>query len=168
MPGSLGIADVRRLWPEVLDRVKDLRRFTWAMLSQNAQVVSLDGDTLTLALVNAGARDSFVGSGSDDVVKRALHDVLGVTWRVDPVVDPSVDPSADAASAPPKPKAAPPRNASADSVRAAMRDTPAAAPEDPDASAHPDDPVVDSGADDPEDLLTRELGAQVIDDRSGD
>jgi hypothetical protein len=39
--------------------------------------------------------------------------------------------------------------------------------DDPDAAADPDDPVVDTG-DDPEMLLSRELGAQVIDDQSGD
>jgi DNA polymerase-3 subunit gamma/tau len=48
-----------------------------------------------------------------------------------------------------------------------MRDTQTGSvPDDPDAAAHPDDPVVD--ADGPEQLLSRELGAQVIDDRSGD
>ena len=70
IPGSLGIADVRRLWPGVLDRVKEMRRLPWVMLSQNAQVVSLDDDTLTLALVNAGARDSFASRGSIEYVQR--------------------------------------------------------------------------------------------------
>jgi DNA polymerase-3 subunit gamma/tau len=172
IPGSLGIADVRRLWPGVLDRVKELRRFTWVMLSQNAQVVSLEDDTLTLALVNAGARDSFVSSGSHEYVQQALHDVLGVTWRIDHIVDPTADParneaaSADAA----EPDASSPERRgvkSPDAVRDAMNDKQSgAATDDPDAGAHPDDPVVD--ADGPEQLLSRELGAQVIDDRSGD
>ena len=38
------IADVRRLWPEVLDKIRELRRFAWVMLSQNAQVMAFDGD----------------------------------------------------------------------------------------------------------------------------
>ncbi len=176
IPGSLGIADVRRLWPGVLDRVKELRRFTWVMLSQNAQVVSLDGDTLTLALVNAGARDSFVSSGSHEYVQQALHDVLGVTWRIDHIVDPTADPARNEAPSAEQaqPDAEPPAAGtverrgvkSPETVRDAMRDTSQAAPDDPDAAAHPDDPVVD--ADGPEQLLSRELGAQVIDDRSGD
>ncbi len=168
IPGSLGIADVRRLWPGVLDRVKELRRFTWVMLSQNAQVVSLDDDTLTLALVNAGARDSFVGGDSLEYVQKALHDVLGVTWRIDAIVDPSADPSRNQPAAEPS-KAAEARGVtSPDSVRDAMqRPTDESGPENPDDAAHPDDPVVDTG-DDPEQLLSRELGAKVIDERPGD
>ena len=171
IPGSLGIADVRRLWPGVLDRVKELRRFTWVMLSQNAQVVSLEGDTLTLALVNAGARDSFVSSGSHEYVQQALHDVLGVTWRIDHIVDPTADPSrneaAGAGEQPEAPTADRRGVKSPDAVREAMNDKqPGPAIDDPDAGAHPDDPVVDS--DGPEQLLSRELGAKVIDDRSGD
>jgi DNA polymerase-3 subunit gamma/tau len=37
--------------------------------------------------------------------------------------------------------------------------------DDPDAAAHPDDPVLDSGLD-PEQLLAAELGAKVIDENS--
>jgi DNA polymerase-3 subunit gamma/tau len=176
IPGSLGIADVRRLWPGVLDRVKELRRFTWVMLSQNAQVVSLEDDTLTLALVNAGARDSFVSSGSHEYVQQALHDVLGVTWRIDHIVDPTADPARNEAPSadPAKPDAelpdagTPERRGvkSPDTVRDAMRDTQPGPATDPDDAAHPDDPVVDG--DGPEQLLSRELGAQVIDDSSGD
>ena len=171
IPGSLGIADVRRLWPGVLDRVKELRRFTWVMLSQNAQVVSLEDDTLTLALVNAGARDSFVSSGSHEYVQQALHDVLGVTWQIDHIVDPTADPSRNEApaadAAEPDTETADRRGVkSPDTVRDAMNDTEPASADDPDDAAHPDDPVVD--ADGPEQLLSRELGAQVIDDSSGD
>jgi len=179
IPGSLGIADVRRLWPGVLDRVKELRRFTWVMLSQNAQVVSLENDTLTLALVNAGARDSFVSSKSHEYVQQALHDVLGVTWQIDHIVDPTADPArnqAPSAETPENLDTAPPAAdesgsrgvKSPDSVRDAMRDTQPGVADDPDADAHPDDPVVDGDADGPEQLLSRELGAQVIDDQSGD
>ena len=168
IPGSLGIADVRRLWPGVLDHVRELKRFTWVMLSQNAQVVSLENDTLTLALVNAGARDSFVSSKSDEVVQRALHDVLGVTWRIEYIVDPTANPARNQAPAAEKTDRAPGVR-SPDSVRAAMRDTQSGqVADDPDAGAHPDDPVVDGDADGPEQLLSRELGAKVIDDQSGD
>ncbi len=90
--GNLTIADVRRLWPEILDKIRDLRRFAWVMLSQNAQVTGLDGSTLTIALVNAGARDSFINSRSEEYVQQALHAVLGVTWRIEAIVDPSARP----------------------------------------------------------------------------
>jgi len=87
------LADVRRLWPEVLDRIRGIRRFTWVMLSQNAQVSSLDQGRLTIALVNAGARDSFVRSGSEDIVRQVLAELWGVDWRIETVVDPSAEPS---------------------------------------------------------------------------
>lgn len=178
--GSMGVADVRRLWPEILEVVKGLRRFTWIMLSQNAQVQALDGTTLTIALVNSGARDSFMASGSAEYVQKALQQVIGVQWRIDAIVDPSADPRAASNPAPASPQAAahtPPAQAAPaaggeagrgvgapESVRQAMREPASMAPpEDPDASAHPDDPVVDQGTD-PEQLLSRELGARVIDE----
>ncbi|GAA4999974.1 DNA polymerase III subunit gamma and tau [Actinopolymorpha pittospori] len=88
-PGDMGIADVRRLWPDVLEAVKGRRRFSWVMLSQNAQLAALHGGTLTVALVNAGARDSFTRSGSDELLRQALREVLGVDWRIESIVDPT-------------------------------------------------------------------------------
>lgn len=178
--GGMSVADVRRLWPEILEVVKGLRRFTWIMLSQNAQVQALDGTTLTIALVNSGARDSFMASGSAEYVQKALQQVIGVQWRIDAIVDPSADPRAasnparaspQAAAPTPPAQAAPATGGDAgrgvgapESVRQAMREPASMAPpEDPDASAHPDDPVVDQGTD-PEQLLSRELGARVIDE----
>ncbi|WP_286689500.1 DNA polymerase III subunit gamma and tau [Aeromicrobium sp. REDSEA-S38_B2] len=171
--GGMGVADVRRLWPEVLEVIKGLRRFTWIMLSQNAQVQALDGQTLTIALVNAGARDSFVASGSAEYVQQALQQVIGVQWRIEAIVDPSVDPRAASTpqpSAPAAQQAAPAPSGQGrgvgapEAVRQAMREPGSVAPpEDPDLAAHPDDPVVDQGAD-PEQLLSRELGARVIDE----
>ncbi len=34
-----------------------MRRFTWNLLSQNAEVIGVDADTLTVGFENAGARD---------------------------------------------------------------------------------------------------------------
>jgi len=109
--GSVGLADVRRLWPEILDAVKSKRRFAWIMLSQNAQVIAIDEQTITLGLVNAGARESFARSGSDEILRQAMVDAIGLTRKVEAVVDPSTDPNAvapaqpatRATSAPPKP-----------------------------------------------------------------
>nr|WP_217361484.1 DNA polymerase III subunit gamma and tau [Aeromicrobium stalagmiti] len=172
--GTLTIADVRRLWPEILDKIRDMRRFAWIMLSQNAQVMALDGQVLTIALVNAGARDSFVNSGSADYVQKALQEVLGVTWRIEAIVDPGARPGVvddydDGPSTPPpveQPSApSAPAVAVPDSVRQAMREQHSPQTrEDPDASADRDDPVVDHEILDPELLLSRELGAEVIDE----
>ncbi len=93
----LGQADLRRLWPEVLERVRSMKRFTWILLKQNAQVVGVDGTTLTLGFRNAGARESFVGGGSDQILRQALIDLIGADWRVEAIVDPSTDPERDTA-----------------------------------------------------------------------
>ncbi len=172
--GSMTIADVRRLWPDVLDKIRELRRFAWVMLSQNAQVMSLDGTTLTIALVNPGARDSFVSSRSDEYVQQALHAVLGVTWTIDAIVDPSARPAASSpatpgpAPEPVEPEAPAPPRASSAAAREAMNEQPSAEDSNPDASADRDDPVVDHEDIDPELLLSRELGAEVIGETTGD
>ena len=44
-------------------------------------------------MVNAGARDSFLRGGSDEIVREALVRVLGVDWKVDAIVDPSTAPT---------------------------------------------------------------------------
>ncbi|MER5447706.1 DNA polymerase III subunit gamma and tau [Streptomyces sp. NPDC002764] len=87
-PPSGGL-DPRMLWPNILEAVKNRRRFTWILLSQNAQVAGFDGTTLQLGFVNAGARDNFVSSGSEDVLKAALAEQFNVQWKIEAVVDPS-------------------------------------------------------------------------------
>ncbi|MEU1779327.1 DNA polymerase III subunit gamma and tau [Streptomyces abikoensis] len=78
----------RQLWPNILEAVKNRRRFTWILLSQNAQVAGCDGITLQVGFSNAGARDSFANSGSEDVLRQALGD-LGLQWKTELIVDPS-------------------------------------------------------------------------------
>ncbi|MFI7005632.1 DNA polymerase III subunit gamma and tau [Streptomyces sp. NPDC050145] len=85
----VGGPDPRTLWPNILEAVKNKRRFTWILLSQNAQVTGFDGTTLQLGFVNAGARDNFASSGSEDVLKAALTEQFNVNWKIDAVVDAS-------------------------------------------------------------------------------
>ncbi len=179
-PGALTTADVRRMWPQVLERVQQLRRFTWVMLSQNAQVASVDGTILTIALVNPGARDSFVKSGNDAIVRQALADVLAVQWTVETIVDPSAEPSGQTAqpaqpaatTPPPTPSqpAAPQQGTpagptGADIAREALRNA-ATAPErvDPDSEVDPNDPILEVAHQDAESLLAEQLGAEIIDE----
>jgi DNA polymerase-3 subunit gamma/tau len=92
--GGLTLVDVRRLWPDLLESVKDKRRFTWILLSQNAQVAAVDDKTLTIALVNAGARQSFTSGGSEEILRQAAIDVIGHDWRIEAIVDPTAQPGA--------------------------------------------------------------------------
>jgi DNA polymerase-3 subunit gamma/tau len=156
--GSLSVSDVRRLWPGVLDKVKDRSRRTWLLVSHNAQVLSLDADALTLGLINRGARDSFVGSDSVDHLRDALREVLGVAWKVDAIVDPTATPEPAPVESPKKSRGV----KAPENLRAAASAGPSV-PDDPDAAAHPDDPVVEPDGD-PEELLSRELGAEVIEE----
>ncbi|MCK8433956.1 DNA polymerase III subunit gamma and tau [Streptomyces sp. D2-8] len=96
-PTGGGNLDPRMLWPNILDAVKNRRRFTWILLSQNAQVTGFDGTTLQLGFVNAGARDNFLSSGSEDVLRQALGEQFNVQWKIEAIVDPS------GGSAPPAP-----------------------------------------------------------------
>ncbi|MGW1873042.1 DNA polymerase III subunit gamma and tau [Streptomyces sp. NPDC001975] len=84
-----GGLDPRVLWPNILEAVKNRRRFTWILLSQNAQVAGFDGTTLQLGFVNAGARDNFASSGSEDVLRQALAEQFSVQWRIEAIVDPT-------------------------------------------------------------------------------
>ncbi|AMW11445.1 hypothetical protein A4E84_19245 [Streptomyces qaidamensis] len=100
-PTGGGQLDPRMLWPNILDAVKNRRRFTWILLSQNAQVTGFDGTTLQLGFVNAGARDNFLSSGSEDVLRQALGEQFNVQWKIEAIVDPS------GGSAPPAPGSGP-------------------------------------------------------------
>ncbi|MFF2726922.1 DNA polymerase III subunit gamma and tau [Streptomyces sp. NPDC058008] len=84
-----GAAQVRNMWPDILEAVKNRRRFTWILLSQNAQVTGFDGSTLQIGFLNSGARDTFSSSGSEEVLKQALAEQFNAKWRVESVVDPS-------------------------------------------------------------------------------
>ncbi|WP_110240573.1 DNA polymerase III subunit gamma and tau [Nocardioides gilvus] len=90
--GGLTLVDVRRLWPDVVNAVRTRRRLAWMLLTQNAQVTGVDGNTLTLGFNNLGARESFMKGGSDVVLREAAIDVIGVEWNIDAVVDPGAVP----------------------------------------------------------------------------
>ena len=186
-PGSLSLVDVRRLWPDIVEATKVRRRMAWIHLSQNCQVVGLQGDTLTLGFANPGARDSFVSSGCPDIVREAAIDVVGSDWKIDTIVDPGAQPgTADApviiksateapAEADPAPEAAAPApepTAARNAAREAIQDTRPAGAEvaksealkAADADADRDDLVIDEESLGSEDLLARELGAQMIEE----
>ncbi|MEW2069816.1 DNA polymerase III subunit gamma and tau, partial [Streptomyces sp. NPDC007346] len=84
-----GAGQVQSMWPDILEAVKNRRRFTWILLSQNAQVTGFDGTTLQIGFINAGARDNFASSGSEEVLKQALAERFNAQWRVEAVVDAS-------------------------------------------------------------------------------
>jgi DNA polymerase III subunit gamma/tau len=145
---TLSVTDVRRLWPEVLEEVKGKRRFTWILLSQNAQVADVRDGTLTLAMANTGARDSFGRGGSEDILREALIVVLGADFNIQTMVDVSAQP--EQARQPPA------VTRPADSVSAEETI------DDRDAAATLGDQDLDEPSASDTDLLERHLGAEII------
>jgi DNA polymerase III subunit gamma/tau len=156
---QLSVTDVRRLWPEVLEEVKGKRRFTWILLSQNAQVAELRNGTLLLAMSNAGARDSFTRGGNEDVLREAIVVVIGADFAIETMVDPSASQSS-AGSRTPQTARTP---ATPDPVTArATNGAQNVIAEDPDEAASRDDSDVKEDPQSHTDLLARHLGAEII------
>ena len=93
---NLDITALRRLWPDVIENVKKRRRLTWSLLSASANILALDDATITIGIVNAGARDSFIRSDSEQILVDAFIEVTGIKRKIELVVDPSVSPNAPA------------------------------------------------------------------------
>ncbi|MGB7963642.1 MAG: hypothetical protein WCF12_11885 [Propionicimonas sp.] len=171
-PESFGTADLRRLWPDVLHEVKTRRRFTWILLSQNAQVVEVREGILTLGMANQGARDSFGRGGSADVLREAILQVVGVSLHIQPILDlaaaaatresDSPGPEPEPASEPPEPTA---RSAAAkaarENLRATRSATSAPSPNEPEAEPTRADVSLDDETSS-DDLLKKHLGAELI------
>ena len=87
----MDIAGLRRLWPDVIENVKKRRRLTWSLLSASAQIVAIDEKLITIGIVNAGARDSFVRSESDEILRQAFIEIVGIDRKIEVVVDASID-----------------------------------------------------------------------------
>ena len=88
--GVADIATLRRLWPQVIENVKGKRRLTWSLLATSAQILSMDDESISIGIVNAGARDSFVRSESDVILSDAFEEVAGIRRKIVASVDTSV------------------------------------------------------------------------------
>ena len=171
--GRLSGADLRRLWPEILENVKHRRRFTWILLSQNAQVVDVRNDVLTLGLANTGAKESFARGGNSEVLREAILEVIGAAFHIELILDATADAPKPAAAAPapaPASPASPERAAMIEEARANIRPTRSAPSpsEPPEEEVEPDrdDEVVDTGDASGEELLMKHLGAELLGDES--
>jgi len=88
---AIDVTGLRRIWPDVIEEVKKKRRLTWSLLSASAQIVSMDDKSITIGIVNPGARDSFLRSESDVILRQAFIDVVGVDKKIEVIVDSSID-----------------------------------------------------------------------------
>uniref|UniRef100_A0AAU2VS75 DNA polymerase III subunit gamma/tau n=1 Tax=Streptomyces sp. NBC_00008 TaxID=2903610 RepID=A0AAU2VS75_9ACTN len=193
-PGmTQGAGQVRNMWPDILEAVKGRRRFTWILLSQNAQVTGFDGTTLQIGFLNSGARDNFTSSGSEDVLKQALAERFNAQWKIEAIVDPSggagqpppsgggrpMPPPAPQRPAPAAPQQQyeprpaqerPQQPGGGETASAPPASPPYTAPERPrsvapeDDTAEADDPDLVDSALSGHELIVRELGATVVEE----
>jgi len=89
---GMDLVGLRRLWPEVIENVKGRRRLTWSLLSASAQISAIDDGAISIAMVNVGARDSFLRSNSDVILHDAFVEITGVDRKIEVIIDPSIDP----------------------------------------------------------------------------
>lgn len=127
--GGFSLVDVRRLWPDIVEATKLRRRLAWMHLTQNSQVIGIEGTTLTLGFTGAGARDSFVASGCDEILRQAAIDVVGAEWRIDAIVDPGATPETHAVTRPAVPAPEPPATETSPAPPAPASPPPWAEPE---------------------------------------
>ncbi|MEO7194760.1 MAG: DNA polymerase III subunit gamma and tau [Pseudonocardiaceae bacterium] len=79
--GQLDVAAVRRVWPALLDAVREQSRATQALFS-NSTASAVEGSTLVLTLPTAPLARRLGEERNVEMIKRALRDVLKVDWQV--------------------------------------------------------------------------------------
>ncbi|WP_017933320.1 DNA polymerase III subunit gamma and tau [Nocardioides sp. Iso805N] len=85
--GGMSVVDARRLWPEVVSKLSQLRKATWTLVSHNAQVMGLEGDVLTIGFATQGLREQFTRGNHEPPLKQAITDAIGASWRIEAIVD---------------------------------------------------------------------------------
>jgi DNA polymerase-3 subunit gamma/tau len=145
-PGG-GVETVRRMWPDVMEKLRTMRRMTWTLVSEYAQVLDLDADRLVLLFDSPGRASSFGRGSHAEFVRQALIEVIGLDCRIEAAAgDPGQaraaripappTPAPTPAAAAPVPPAVPPPEPS----NAAAPTSDAAAAPEPAAPAPPAEP----------------------------
>ena len=105
--GDLSVVDLRRLWPDVLDAIKERKRTTAALL-MSANVLAVEGSVLKLGINSSGLMRRLSEEMNTEIICAALRDKLGVDWQVQTIVDageeqqslPGVGPGPDVVESP--------------------------------------------------------------------
>ena len=150
-----GLAEMRSMWPAVLDALKTYSRVAWMAFASSAPI-SLTNGVLAVAIDSAGTAINIRSSGHDVRLRQAILDVLRRDVTIDVVLAPNASGAAAVAAASP---ASAPGSSTAPS---SQDEAPAAAsipPFEPDTpSIDDEDAVEESGID----LVMRTLGATQI------
>ncbi len=95
---SLTTAELRQVWPNVLDEVKSRRRYAHLLLSTKTQVLDVVDGQLLLGFSDVGARENYAANGISDLLTDAIIEVIGVELRIQAVM------SGDDQATPPQPR----------------------------------------------------------------
>jgi DNA polymerase-3 subunit gamma/tau len=77
---------LRRRWPEVLETLKQIKRVSWILVDQYAQVEELTSTTLRLSIAGAGPATRFRDGPHSASVQQAVNETLGFDVRVEGVL----------------------------------------------------------------------------------
>ncbi|WP_062462635.1 DNA polymerase III subunit gamma and tau [Demequina soli] len=178
---------VRRRWPEVLGTLERWR-VTWTLVSQNAQVSSVQDGTLSLAVSNPNLIAMLDGGKHAENLQLAIRETLGMQLRITAVAGPAAAPAPRAAApaapaarpasspapvASPAPAPAPTRQAPAPAAAPVPANEPAPPWDVPPPDDEPpyfeeeiseDDARPDDAGLSAAEILARELGGTVIED----
>jgi DNA polymerase-3 subunit gamma/tau len=83
--GQLTTEQVRRMWPDVLAALSHLKRATWSLISQHAQVLDYDGTRLLLGFSSPGLAAAFGRGAHQEFLRQALIEAVGLDCPVEPV-----------------------------------------------------------------------------------
>jgi len=155
---------LRRRWPEVLETLAGLKKTTWVLISQNAQVIELDATTLKLGFTAPGLATAFRNGPHAELVHQAVRETLGFDVRVEGVLagdGPAARPEADRPGAAVPSAPAPEATAARATGTAREHDSaPTATPVDGGDDDAPADPWAQATPADPSDATARDGGTQ--------
>lgn len=97
-----GIEMIRRAWPEILNKLGEIRKASWILINQNVVPSGFNGNILRVTLPSTGLVQTFQNGGHADNLRQAINQVLGIEVQFDPTMG---DASAAGSSAEPNPKA---------------------------------------------------------------
>ena len=71
------------MWPDVMAALSNLKRATWSLVSQHAQVLDYDGSRLLLGFAHQGLANTFTKGSHQEFLRHALIQVIGLECRID-------------------------------------------------------------------------------------
>jgi DNA polymerase-3 subunit gamma/tau len=82
--GAVTLADVRTMWPAILEALKAERRIAWMAFS-DAQPLSIDGSVLAVGVADMGKLNNIRSTRHDELMQRAVQTTMHATVSVDVV-----------------------------------------------------------------------------------